>query len=70
MWDLIVSVTDHCLSFYFKVEKLHCTIKYTKIYVNPNQNQVCLLGRLLVFQKRTGGVLIRACVLIRSNKVY
>ena len=22
MWDLIVSVPDHCLSFYFKYEKM------------------------------------------------
>ena len=26
-----------------------------------------LLGRILIFQKRLGGVLIRACALIRSN---
>ena len=24
MWDLIVSVTDHCLSFYFKIVHLYC----------------------------------------------
>ena len=23
MWDLIVSVPDHCLSFYFDLEKLN-----------------------------------------------
>ena len=24
IWDLIVSVPDHCLSFYFTIIKLHC----------------------------------------------
>ena len=25
MWDLIVSVPDHCLSFYFSLECVHCS---------------------------------------------
>ena len=26
MWDLIVSVPDHCLSFYFSLKKTHADI--------------------------------------------
>ena len=28
MWDLIVSVPDHCLSFYFSPDKAHMMPKY------------------------------------------
>ena len=37
MWDLIVSVPDHCLSFYFA---FHCTIAST--YINPLS---CAIGK-------------------------
>ena len=29
MWDLIVSVPDHCLSFYFKESKVHPNLLLT-----------------------------------------
>ena len=33
MWDLIVSVPDHCLSFYFVIETelRHCTVRVKKL---------------------------------------
>ena len=34
MWDLIVSVPDHCLSFYFK--NTHYSHQYVKYVDSPN----------------------------------
>ena len=31
MWDLIVSVPDHCLSFYFKKSLVYLSYGYQKI---------------------------------------
>ena len=38
MWDLIVSVPDHCLSFYFSFEKLQ-TNKYTSFIASISKYQ-------------------------------
>ena len=37
MWDLIVSVPDHCLSFYFEVE----TGRWTRPEKTPFENRKC-----------------------------
>ena len=35
MWDLIVSVPDHCLSFYFSEKKRFCELIFkTRVKVN------------------------------------
>ena len=45
MWDLIVSVPDHCLSFYFKVTSL-CTdllsILYNGVHPMCNSSALCV----------------------------
>ena len=45
MWDLIVSVPDHCLSFYFsfyfsryKTKSLDCEIQVMPIYIHFEVN--------------------------------
>ena len=40
MWDLIVSVPDHCLSFYFSNEPRHD--KTNKMSVRPAKTQISL----------------------------
>ena len=42
MWDLIVSVPDHCLSFYFSVFSL-CLWRLILHYLLPDQGQDSLL---------------------------
>ena len=34
MWDLIVSVPDHCLSFYFVVDQFLCNFRLMWLKVN------------------------------------
>ena len=36
MWDLIVSVPDHCLSFYFIIWKQHVDHQLVMIFQNVN----------------------------------
>ena len=38
MWDLIVSVPDHCLSFYFEVEIPSMCINYNYVYLMGDMN--------------------------------
>ena len=50
MWDLIVSVPDHCLSFYFTLQQPHptfccgsythrtCSVRVKELYSSMNQN--------------------------------
>ena len=33
MWDLIVSVPDHCLSFYFKMSEMVLRYLYEKMFL-------------------------------------
>ena len=34
MWDLIVSVPDHCLSFYFTNKRMNRRTEWRKLYTN------------------------------------
>ena len=45
MWDLIVSVPDHCLSFYFSDQFRKISIRYKRIGYNMNvmQQTACLV---------------------------
>ena len=50
MWDLIVSVPDHCLSFYFEIydhNKRHAAINHLPttfgVLSPPTQNKYCLV---------------------------
>ena len=36
MWDLIVSVPDHCLSFYFSCENLRQNHKFSGMFFSDN----------------------------------
>ena len=49
MWDLIVSVPDHCLSFYFPFLRMTRTVRSA---VNSVSMQSCIVISLLVM--RTG----------------
>ena len=47
MWDLIVSVPDHCLSFYFSLEfeSLFCIVSLAAERIHAcNQRPDCLYG--------------------------
>ena len=33
MWDLVVSVPDHCLSFYFTIGMIHAHMKLAQWYM-------------------------------------
>ena len=37
MWDLIVSVPDHCLSFYFSNENISTERRFHKICLRKNR---------------------------------
>ena len=42
MWDLIVSVPDHCLSFYFSHDVAHSKMKRDTIYVSKRAQLVSI----------------------------
>ena len=42
MWDLIVSVPDHCLSFYFSHDVAHSKMKRDTIYVSKRAQFVSI----------------------------
>ena len=46
MWDLIVSVPDHCLSFYFGVLAI-ATIESVKVASNKGAGQTTPISRLI-----------------------
>ena len=40
MWDLIVSVPDHCLFFYFTKPLLHIPVHYKKVPYFPTDGTI------------------------------
>ena len=53
MWDLIVSVPDHCLSFYLEVPQSHATSNENMITNKCEPQQKCRLGTV---SKNYGGL--------------
>ena len=49
MWDLIVSVPDHCLSFYFTV--YHCGKTYICVFQVSALNKLGMVGITFYFVK-------------------
>ena len=49
MWDLIVSVPDHCLSFYFPSGFSHNTMKQSNLPQNNADNSISRIKSIFIY---------------------